>query len=209
METQEGYLLIVEDDLDIMKLLETTLNYSGYRVVTARNGKEGLEAIQQEHPAIVIADIMMPTLDGFGFVHRLRINPETRAIPVVFITATYISREDREFALDIGATRFIQKPIELNELLGTVDELLSMGTAHSPEPVNEMNFYEGYRQRLEAKLDQKNKQITRDEYSLETFSDKDDAFLQTSLHHAISEREEIKLLLEQVDEQLEKLAFQN
>jgi len=209
METQNGYLLIVEDDLDILKLLETTLNYSGYRVVTARNGKEGLAAIQKERPAMVIADIMMPTLDGFGFVHRLRINPETRTIPVVFITATYISREDREFALDIGASRFIQKPIELEELLCTVEELLATGTTPSLEPVNELNFYEGYRQRLEAKLAQKNKQIARDKFSLEAISDKDGAFLQVSLHQAVSERKEIQLLLEQVHAQLEKLTFNN
>jgi len=209
METQNGYLLIVEDDLDILKLLETTLNYSGYRVVTARNGKEGLAAIQKERPAMVIADIMMPTLDGFGFVHRLRINPETRTIPVVFITATYISREDREFALDIGASRFIQKPIELEELLCTVEELLATGTTPSLEPVNELNFYEGYRQRLEAKLAQKNKQIARDKFSLEAISDKDGAFLQVSLHQAVSERKEIQLLLEQVHAQLDKLTFNN
>jgi len=209
METQHGYLLIVEDDLDIIKILETTLNYSGYRVVTARNGKEGLAAIQKERPAMVIADIMMPTLDGFGFVHRLRINPETRTIPVVFITATYISREDREFALDIGASRFIQKPIELEELLCTVEELLATGTTPSLEPVNELNFYEGYRQRLEAKLAQKNKQIARDKFSLEAISDKDGAFLQVSLHQAVSERKEIQLLLEQVHAQLEKLTFNN
>jgi len=209
METQNGYLLIVEDDLDILKLLETTLNYSGYRVITARNGKEGLAAIQKERPAMVIADIMMPTLDGFGFVHRLRINPETRTIPVVFITATYISREDREFALDIGASRFIQKPIELEELLCTVEELLATGTTPSLEPVNELNFYEGYRQRLEAKLAQKNKQIARDKFSLEAISDKDGAFLQVSLHQAVSERKEIQLLLEQVHAQLEKLTFNN
>jgi len=209
METQKGYLLIVEDDLDILKLLETTLNFNGYRVVTARNGKEGLQAVQEEHPAIVIADIMMPTLDGFGFVHRLRINPETRAIPVVFITATYVTREDREFALDIGATRFIQKPLELDELLGTIKELLASDMTHTLEPLNELKFYEGYQQRLEAKLDQKNKQIARDEFSFETFSDMDDDFLQASLRQAMSEREEIKLLLEQVHEQLEKLAAKN
>jgi len=207
METRKGYLLIVEDDLDILKLLETTLNYSGYRVVTARNGKEGLQAVQREHPAVVIADIMMPTLDGFGFVHRLRLNPETRAIPVVFITATYVTREDREFALDIGATRFIQKPIELDEFLVTVKELLESDPSRALEPLNELKFYQGYHQRLEAKLDQKNKQIARDEFSLESFSDmEDDGFLQTALHQARGEREELKLLLEQVHEQLEKLA---
>src|SRR3990172_2645439 len=103
-----GYLLIVEDDPDILKLLDTTLTFRGYRVVKAQNGREGLDAVLKERPAIVIADIMMPKLDGFGLVHRFRLNPETRDIPVVFITATYVAAEDREFALNIGATRFIR-----------------------------------------------------------------------------------------------------
>ncbi|HEX9839100.1 MAG TPA: response regulator, partial [Anaerolineales bacterium] len=103
MNAEQAYLLIVEDDPDILQLLNTTLTFKGYRVVTARNGREGLEAIQKERPATVIADIMMPKLDGFGLVHRIRINPETRDIPVVFITATYVAPEDREFALNIGA----------------------------------------------------------------------------------------------------------
>src|ERR1051326_8011086 len=98
MNMQQGYVLIVEDVPDILKLLDATLTFKGYKVVTARNGQEALEAIQRERPALVITDIMMPKLDGFGLVHRLRINPETRDIPVVFITATYIAREDREFA---------------------------------------------------------------------------------------------------------------
>ena len=113
MNAGTDYLLIVEDDPDILKLLDATLTFKGYRVVTARNGREGLEAIQRKRPAVVIADIMMPKLDGFGLVHRMRINPQTREIPVVFITATYVAREDREFALSIGATHFLQKPNEL------------------------------------------------------------------------------------------------
>src|SRR5690348_16738798 len=99
MNTAAEYLLIVEDDPDILKLLDATLTFKGYRVITAHNGQEGLKAIQNKRPALVIADIMMPTLDGFGLVHRMRINPQTRDIPVVFITATYVAREDREFAL--------------------------------------------------------------------------------------------------------------
>ncbi len=91
MNTEPGYLLIVEDDPDILKLLDTTLTFRGYRVITAHNGKEGLEIVQKEHPAIVITDIMMPKLDGFGLVHRLRLNPETRGIPVVFISQPPLS----------------------------------------------------------------------------------------------------------------------
>ena len=204
MNTGSGYLLIVEDDLDILKLLDTTLTFSGYRVITTRNGREGLEVVKRERPAIVIADIMMPKLDGFGLVHRLRINPETREIPVVFITATYVAAEDKEFALNIGATRFIQKPVDLDELLAMIMELSKQNAPAALESLNEFNFYDGYRKRLEAKLDEKNKQITRDELLLGIQADEGDQFLHASLRKARSEREELKLLLDQVHEQLEK-----
>ena len=204
MKTEPGYLLIVEDDLDILKLLAATLTFRGYRVITARNGREGLDVIRQEHPAIVIADIMMPKLDGFGLVHRLRIDPKTREIPVVFITATYVAAEDREFAMNIGATRFIQKPVDLDRFLTTIEELLKQGKHPAIEPLNESRFYEEYRRRLEAKLAQKNKQIARDEHLLGTHSAVEDQLLQASLRHAIAEQQEIKLLLEQVQQQLQK-----
>ncbi len=205
MNRKQGYLLIVEDDPDILKLLETTLTFSGYRVATARNGNEGLEIIRRERPKIIITDIMMPKLDGFGLIHRLRIDPETRAIPVVFITATYVAREDREFALDIGATRFIQKPVNLEEFLATIAELMQQDTPVAFEPVNEIVFYEGYRKRLEAKLDQKIAQIARDERLLEmTNSSEEKQVLQSSLHRGVHEREEIKLLLKQIHDQLKK-----
>lgn len=206
MNAGPGYLLIVEDDPDILKLLDATLTFRGYRVVKTQNGREGLDAVLKERPAIVIADIMMPKLDGFGLVHRIRINPETRDIPVVFITATYVTHEDREFALKIGATRFIQKPVDLEKFLATVAELLEQGMHIVIKPLKELDFYAEYRRRLEAKLEEKNKQIAREEHLLATDADKEDQSLQVSLRHAISEREELKLLLDQIHEQLEKNA---
>lgn len=206
MNAGQGYLLIIEDDPDILKLLEKTLTIKGYCVVTASNGNEGLEIIRKERPALIITDIMMPQMDGFGLVHRLRINPETRTIPVIFITVTYVAREDREFALDIGVTRFIQKPIDFEKFLGTIAELLEQCTPVAHEPLNDFNFYDGYRKRLEIKLDQKNKQIARDELLLGTQSDEEDRLLKISLQQAVREREEIQLLLDQVHNQLEKIA---
>ncbi|SRR5258706_6166330 len=205
MAPAQGYLLIVEDDSDIRKLLDTTLTFKGYRVITAHNGREALEFVQKERPVIVIADIMMPQLDGFGLAHRLRLNPETRSVPVVFITATYVAPEDKEFALNIGATRFIQKPVDLEKFLITIAEVLELGTPAATEPLNEFNFYDGYRKRLEAKLDQKIRQIAREEHLLGGHSDTEDQDLQVSLRHAVREREELKLLLEQVHKQLEKI----
>ncbi|HVF25809.1 MAG TPA: response regulator [Anaerolineales bacterium] len=206
MNAGQDYLLIAEDDRDILKLLDATLTFKGYRVITAHNGKEALEVIQIKRPAIVITDIMMPMLDGFGLVHRLRINPETRDIPVVFITATFMTPEDKEFALEIGATRFIQKPVDLEKFLITIAELLEPGTSSAVQPLKEFNFYDGYRKRLEAKLERKNKQIAREEHLLGTDKDEGNQFLQVSLRHAITEREELKLLLEQIHKQLEKIS---
>ncbi len=208
MDTRLGYLLIVEDDPDILRLLDATLTFRGYRVVTAHNGQEGLEIIHAKHPDIVIADIMMPKLDGFGLVHRLRIAPETRDIPVVFITATYVADEDREFALNIGATRFLQKPVDLEKFLATIAELTKMGV-HAHKPVlNEYSFYEEYSKRLEIKLAQKNRQIARDEHmaGIGAESNEENELLRASVHQAMTERDEIKLLLDQVHAQLAKCA---
>ena len=206
MNAGTDYLLIVEDDPDILRLLDATLTFRGYRVVTAHNGKEGLEVIQIKRPAIVIADIMMPKLDGFGLVHRIRINPETRDIPVVFITATYVTHEDREFALNLGATRFLQKPVDLEKFLATIAELLEQGLPAVIKSLNEFDFYNEYHRRLEAKRDEKIKQIAREEHLLTTDADKEDQFLQASLRQAVRERDELELLLSQVDKQLEKYA---
>ncbi len=207
MDKGQGYLLIVEDDPDILNLLKTTLEFNGYHVLTAHNGYEGLAAMQAGRPAIIVADIMMPKLDGFGLVNRLRIDPETRDIPVVLVTATYVSPEDREFAQNIGATRFIQKPIDMEKFLGTVHELVQQGVHISGEPLKDFDFYNGYRKRLEAKLDQKSAQIARDEMVVaEAASDEERIELQASLSRAYNERDELKLLLKQIDEQLRKYA---
>lgn len=206
MDTATEYLLIVEDDPDILKLLDATLTFKGYRVITARNGREGLEAMQRRRPAIVIADIMMPQLDGFGLVHRMRINPQTRDIPVVFITATYVATEDRDFALSIGATRFMEKPIEIDKFLKIIAELLEQRLPAVAQPFDELDFYNEYRRRLEAKLAEKSRQIAREEHLLKTEADQEAGALRASLRHAIRDRQELQLLLAQVREQLKNYA---
>lgn len=205
MNTEKGYLLLVEDDIDILELLETTLMIREYRVITAVNGREALDTVQKEHPAIVIADIMMPHLDGYGLVHRLRIAPETRHIPVVFITATYVAPEDREFALRIGVARIIPKPVNLEMFLEIVDGLLTEGTHTPGEPLDEFKYYDEYRRLLESKLEQKTKQIARGERLLGSQADFRDKDLQDSLRHAVRDSEEIKELLEEIRKQLERI----
>ncbi len=198
-----GYVLIVEDVPDILKLLEATLTFKGYRVVTARNGQEALSSIKQERPALVITDIMMPRLDGFGLVHRIRINPETREIPVIFLTATYVALEDKAFALNIGATRFIEKPVNFEKFLGTVDELFTKEVSPVPTMMSEEEFYQGYRQRLEKKMQEKITQITRDERLLETIPEAERATFTASLQMAMNERDELQRLLGEINNRME------
>jgi DNA-binding response OmpR family regulator len=206
MNAGEDYLLIVEDDPDILRLLDAALTFRGYRVIKAHNGEEGLEIIRKQHPAIVIADIMMPKIDGFGLIHRLRIHPQTRDIPVVFITATYVTQEDRSFALRLGATRFIQKPLNLEHFLRTITDLLKQGLPTLVQPLSDFEFYLEYCKRLEAKLEEKNKQIAREERLLKTNADRENDILLASLQHAVAERNELEFLLGEIRKQLEKYA---
>ena len=146
----------------------------------------------------------MPKMDGFSLVHTLRIHSETHSIPVIFLSATYVAPEDKAFALNIGATRFIEKPIDLELFMKTISELLLQGAPASQEPLTEPDFYIGYRKRLKTKLNQKMTQIARTERLLETLPEEEKPSFQASLQMAISEREEIEKLLDQIREHFEK-----
>ena len=110
-----GPILIVEDVPNVLELLEVTLRFKGYAVLTARNGEEALNVIAQQRPVLIITDILMPKMDGYAFVQKLRLNQNTRAIPVVFLSATYVTPEDKDFALSLGAARFMEKPIDTED----------------------------------------------------------------------------------------------
>ena len=198
MTTSQGYLLVVEDNSDILRLLDTTLTFKGYRVITARNGNEALEAIEKEHPTVIITDILMPQMDGFSLVHRLRLNPETRDIPVVFLSATYVTPEDKSFALTLGVIQFVEKPVNFEEFLPVVEKLVKLGATSTQTPLNETEFYTQYRKRLETKLIQKNTQISRAEHLLETLPEEEKPAFMVSLHQSINERQEIQKLLDEI-----------
>jgi len=205
MDTQQGYVLVVDDIPDILKLLDATLQFKGYRVVTARNGQEALDAIVHERPALVIADILMPQMDGFSLLHRIRLDSETRSIPVVFLSATYVAAEDKDFARALGVTRFIEKPVDWDKFLPVISDILTNGAPVTPTSLNEYEFYNRYRSRLETKLKQKKSQIARDEHLLKTLSETEKPTFESTLQQAIIERDEIQLILDKVRARLEKL----
>ena len=204
MVTPQGYVLVVDDIPDILKLLDATLQFKGYRVATARDGEEALEAIQREHPALVIADILMPKMDGFSLLHRIRLDPETRKIPVIFLSATYVAQEDKDFAHAIGVTRFIEKPVDWDKFLPIISEILTKGVPVTPTSLNEYGFYDGYRKRLEIKLNQKMTQIARDEHLMKTLPESEKPTFATTLQQALRERDELQAILTQVRERLKK-----
>lgn len=196
-------LLIVEDIPGIRELLELTLRFKDYEVMTAQNGQEALEMIQGRRPALIVTDILMPRMDGFGLIYQLRRNRETRDIPVVFLSATYLSPEDKDFATTLGAARFIEKPINMDQFLAAIAELLSQTPATPPPPLKETEFLEKYRIRLETKLQQKNAQIARAERLLQTASNNETMGFEASLKQALQERNAVQIELEKVYQTLQ------
>ena len=193
-----GPILVVEDIPNVLELLEVTLRFKGYPVMSARNGAEALEAIDNERPAMVITDILMPRMDGYALVQKLRTNPKTRGIPVVFLSATYITPEDKAFALSLGAVRFLEKPVDTEEFLLTIAEILTSGPPTMPEPMSDDEFYQGYRERLEAKLRHKNTQIARTERLLPTLPTEQRPSFEALLNEARQHRDEIQEELDQL-----------
>jgi CheY-like chemotaxis protein len=205
MNIPYGPLLVVEDVPNVLELLEVTLRFKGYPVVTAHNGQEALEKVTSEHPALVITDILMPKMDGYALAHRLRTNPQTRGIPIIFLSATYVTPEDKDFALSLGAARFIEKPIDTEEFLLTVAELLTAGPDTLPRPLSERDFYTGYRARLEHKLRHKNTQISRTERLLTTLPASQRPAFEALLQQAKNDREEIQTELNEIYQILDEL----
>jgi len=203
MDTQPGPLLIVEDVPNILELLEVTLRFKGYTVISARNGQEALELISKEIPRVVITDILMPKMDGYTMAYNLRREPHTRHIPIVFLSATYVTPEDKEFALSLGAVRFLEKPVDTEDFLLTIAEVLSSQPDTSAPPLGEDEFLLGYRKRLEVKLRHKNTQILRTERLLETLPTEQRPAFSALLEEAQEQRDEIQYDLDEIYDRLE------
>ncbi len=197
--------MVVEDIPNVLELLEVTLRFQGYEVISAHNGQEALEILEKETPALIITDILMPKLDGFALVQKLRSNPKTMGIPVIFLSATYVTPEDRTFALSLGASRFIEKPIDTEDFLLTIAEILSKNQITIPAPLEQPQFYSGYRDRLKIKLEHKNRQIARIERLLPTLDAEQRDSFSVLYEQALRDRHEIQVELEALGDIINKL----
>ncbi|GIW05035.1 MAG: hypothetical protein KatS3mg059_1655 [Thermomicrobiales bacterium] len=118
-ERPRGSVLVVDDEEQIRRLVSIALRRAGYDVTVAADGDEALARIAEATPDLVVSDVMMPGLDGFALLAKLRADPATRAIPVILLTAKG-SVEDRVTGLNLGADDYLPKPFEMAELLARV-----------------------------------------------------------------------------------------
>jgi len=117
-------ILVVDDEPHIVTMLEARLKKSGYEVITAHDGIEGLKKAQIYKPDIIIADILMPHMDGSSMAQELKINPYTRNIPIIFLTCLIKAERDKHTQQIIGNNLFIAKPFDVLELLAMVDKMV-------------------------------------------------------------------------------------
>ncbi len=104
-------LLLIDDDPNLILLVKDYLEFRGYEVVTAENGREALEVLEHETPDMIICDVMMPEMDGYSLVRHVREDPRTSWIPVLFLSAKGQS-QDRVKGLNTGADVYMVKPFE-------------------------------------------------------------------------------------------------
>lgn len=203
MHPSPASILVVEDIPNILEFLEMTLRFKGYRVIPARNGEEALTAVAGELPSLVITDILMPKMDGYSLAYNLRREARTSRIPIIFLSATYVTPEDKKFAMSLGAVRFLEKPVDTEEFLLTVAEVLT-GSCHSlTPPMEKRQFLLGYRRRLEVKLQHKNSQILRTERLLESLPGDQKPSFADLLSEARQQKEEIQAELDAIFRELE------
>src|SRR5699024_4268503 len=108
---------------DILENMSEILELAGYQVFTAADGKEGLKSAARHHPDLIVSDIMMPVLDGFGLLHLIQKNPELADIPFIFLTAK-TERADFRKEMEMGEDDYITKPLSDTELLNAIESRL-------------------------------------------------------------------------------------
>ncbi len=116
-------ILLIEDNDDIRENTAEILELANYKVITAANGKEGVEMALEHMPDLIVCDIMMPVLDGYGVLHAIHKNELVKNTPFIFLTAK-TERTDQRKGMDLGADDYITKPFDGTELLNAVDSRL-------------------------------------------------------------------------------------
>jgi CheY-like chemotaxis protein len=147
MESRGALILIIDDSEEIRELFRMALEQAGYRVRVAADGRQGLAAVRESRPDLIITDVSMPVMNGFQFLVKLRSDFSPPLPPVVVASGFDVTAED---ALRLGAVRFVAKPVDVAALIRMVEQALS---GHAPDEAalaNERMFVEAARARASA-----------------------------------------------------------
>jgi DNA-binding response OmpR family regulator len=130
MDTEtQPYILIVDDDPDILDNILTILGTQPYRLATARDGKKCMEMIAQETPDLLILDLLMPRMDGWGVIREMRSEPRYNVVPIMILTTVIEDASRRRYELETGMAMdvqdYVMKPARPDELLRLVEKHLS------------------------------------------------------------------------------------
>jgi two-component system, OmpR family, response regulator len=133
--TPEARLLVVDDEPNIVELLSTSLRFAGFAVVTALTGADAVRAVERHRPDLVVLDVMLPDVDGFVVLRRLRDGREH--LPVLFLTARD-ANEDKVTGLTLGGDDYVTKPFSLEEVVARIRAVLRRTRATSGEPTGRL-----------------------------------------------------------------------
>ena len=130
-------IVLIEDNKDMRENITEILELSNYKVFAAPNGKKGVELVQLEKPDLIICDIMMPVLDGYGVLHILSKSEQTASIPFIFLTAK-AERSELRKGMEMGADDYVTKPFDDIELLNAIESRLRKAEAMKKTAVNSL-----------------------------------------------------------------------
>lgn len=123
-------ILVIEDEPEMRRNIAALLRYYHYEVVAASNGREGIEAAHRDKPDLILCDVMMPELDGYGVLQALRTESATARIPFIFLTAKG-EKNDLRSGMDMGADDYLTKPVANAELVSAIEARLRRAQAQA------------------------------------------------------------------------------
>lgn len=158
-------ILIVDDVAENRYILDVLLTTNGYEVIEASNGKEALELARKAPPDLIITDILMPVMDGFSLCRAWKSEAVLQDIPLIIYTATYTDPRDKQLAIEIGADLFLVKPLEPDDILENIHNLLLLQKEKRTEkkeiPIENHQFISEYNEALIRKLEDKMLQLQK------------------------------------------------
>ncbi len=135
-------ILIVDDDLETLRLVGLMLQRQGYQIISARNGNEGISQAQNEKPDLIVLDIMMPDMDGYAVTRALRENPVTSDIPILMFTAKS-QVDDKVAGYESGADDYLTKPVHPAELIAHIKALIARSKNRAPQAPKKRGYMVG------------------------------------------------------------------